>query len=60
MVGQSLPALVQFRESWGDAGIGGSYAIGRNAEIFTDLEVEYGIGQSGTAIAGRGGVRLRF
>ena len=59
-VGQSLPALIQFRETWGDAGIGGSYALSRNAEVFTDLEVEYGIGQSGTALAGRGGVRLRF
>lgn len=56
----SLPALAQFREVWGDVGIGTTFSLARNAEFFSEFDVEYGIDQGGTALAGRGGFRLRF
>lgn len=59
-VGTSLPGQVRMREAWGDVGIGTTFSLSRAAELFTDFEVEYGIDQGGTALAGRGGLRLRF
>lgn len=59
-VGVSAPGEVAFRESWGDVGAGASVWIGPRAEIFADGEVEFGLDQRGTAVAGRTGVRLRF
>ena len=59
-VGVSAPGAVFFRESWGDVGAGVSVGIGPRAEFFADGEVEFGLDQSGTAVAGRTGIRLRF
>lgn len=59
-VGVSAPGRLQTREAWGDVGIGTTFSLSRGAEIFTDFEVEYGFDQGGTALAGRGGLRLRF
>lgn len=59
-VGVNSPGRLQMREAWGDVGIGTTFSLSRAAEIFTDFEVEYGLDQGGTALAGRGGLRLRF
>jgi outer membrane autotransporter protein len=59
-VGASQPGIAQMREVWGDVGFGTTFSLARNAEFFSEFDVEYGIDQGGTALAGRGGLRLRF
>jgi outer membrane autotransporter protein len=59
-VGVSAPGAVAFRESWADVGAGVSVGLGQRAELFADGEVEFGLDQTGTAVAARSGIRLRF
>jgi len=59
-VGVSSPGIARFRETWGDVGVGTTFSLGQNAELFADAEVEYGIDQGGTALNGRAGIRVRF
>jgi outer membrane autotransporter protein len=42
-VGPSAPGEVQFKEVWGDVGLGSTFSISKTAELFFDADVEYGI-----------------
>lgn len=59
-VGPSAPGEVQFKEVWGDVGLGSTFSISKTAELFFDADVEYGIDQGATAMSARGGMRIRF
>ena len=59
-VGVSNPGAVQFKEVWGDVGVGTTFSVGKDAEFFADADVEFGIDQGATALSGRAGFRLKF
>ncbi|ODS96605.1 MAG: hypothetical protein ABS49_10260 [Erythrobacter sp. SCN 62-14] len=59
-IGASEPGNVDFREVWGEVGAGTTFSISSHAEFYADAEVQFGLDQGATAIAGRTGVRLRF
>lgn len=59
-IGGSAPGAVQYKQVWGDVGVGTTFSLAKNAEFFADAEVEYGLDQGATALAGRAGLRIHW
>ena len=59
-IGQSNLSDLQFKKLWGDVGLGAKLKISQKVDVFTDLDVKFGLDQESSARSGRVGVRMRF
>jgi len=58
--GSSAPGTVTFPNSWADVGFGTTFSLMKNADLFFDGDVAFGIDQGTTALSGRTGLRIRW